>query len=115
MASDSPNELLNTLRFPNDEQDYTFHNKDLLRNSSIGSGGFGQVFKCKHGPTKNIMAVKIIHCSINGTQNASNCENKRKLENEIRNLSSLASPYIVTFYGSGPMAFFWQKLNIIEI
>ncbi|CAG2164029.1 unnamed protein product [Oppiella nova] len=86
--------------------------------STIGSGGFGTVFKVKHKFDEHIYAIKRVEIK------ESTDEYMKQIMSEVKNLGKVRSEYCVLYYNSWPeskhlyiqMEFCLQNLrNILEV
>ncbi|CAG2116171.1 unnamed protein product, partial [Medioppia subpectinata] len=80
-----------------------YYNNQFIKISTIGSGGFGTVFKVKHRFNDKIYAVKRV--PIDGFSE----ESKLKVLKEVNNLAKLVSKYVVKYYHS------WFESNHLYI
>ncbi|CAI2356423.1 unnamed protein product [Caenorhabditis sp. 36 PRJEB53466] len=84
-----------TLKYPEDEQFYTFNSSHLLDLGAIGNGNFGTVYKMKHKESGKLLAVKRIRCN-----NIDQREQIRLLREHDTIVKSEKGPNIVKFYGA---------------
>ncbi|XP_030832379.1 dual specificity mitogen-activated protein kinase kinase 5 isoform X2 [Strongylocentrotus purpuratus] len=66
---------------------------DILHLEVLGRGHSGQVYKAKHVPTNNVMAVKVIPLDITP-------EAQKEILSELQILYKCDSPFIIGFYGA---------------
>jgi len=67
--------------------------EDLIALEDLGAGNSGQVSKVLHGPTKTVMAKKVIHIEAKP-------EVRKQILRELHIMHDCASPYIISFYGA---------------
>ncbi|CAG2100146.1 unnamed protein product [Medioppia subpectinata] len=77
--------------------------KQFLEISTVGSGGFGTVFKVKHRLDDKIYAVKRVQFE------DFSAEKKLRVLNEVKSLSKLESDFVVKYYHS------WIECNYLYI
>ncbi|ORY61056.1 kinase-like domain-containing protein [Leucosporidium creatinivorum] len=67
--------------------------EDLEVLSELGCGNGGTVSRCLHGPTRAIMAKKVVHI-------ATSESTRKQILRELQIMHDCSSPYIVSFYGA---------------
>ncbi|VDM74665.1 unnamed protein product [Strongylus vulgaris] len=84
-----------TLKFPGEENAYTFTAANLEDCGKIGSGNFGSVYKMIHTESGKEMAVKRIRCN-----NINNREQEKIIREHDTIMRSEQCPNIVKFFGA---------------
>ncbi|EYB96106.1 hypothetical protein Y032_0153g2913 [Ancylostoma ceylanicum] len=83
------------LKFPGEENAYTFTASNLRDCGKIGSGNFGSVYKMIHNESGKEMAVKRIRCN-----NINNREQEKIIREHDTIMRSEQCPNIVRFFGA---------------